>query len=212
MFNDRADAGEKLAEALTQYRGNDTLILAIPRGGVEVACQAAEKLQVPLSIIIVRKLPFPQNPEAGFGAVAEDGSIYFDDWAYRSVLSEEIVEIIEEQKQELERRIDVLREGKPLPEIKGKTVILVDDGIAMGSTMRAAVMLCNKQRAKKVIAAAPVAGPDTAKELKDRVDDLVVLKKPPHFRAVAEVYKKWYDVQDKEVIRLLKNCKWFADL
>jgi putative phosphoribosyl transferase len=181
------------------------LVLAIPRGGVEVGYYVAEKLEIPLSLIVVRKLPFPLNPEAGFGAIAEDGSIFFVDSAYSKKSLKVTKEIIEGQKRELKRRIEVLRAGKPLPEISGKIVILVDDGIAMGSTMQAAIMLCRNRNAKKVVASAPVAGPATVKELDKVADDVVVLEKPPFFRAVAEVYRRWYDVGDGEVIRIMQK-------
>jgi putative phosphoribosyl transferase len=205
MFNDRKDAGQKLGKALINYKGLDALVLAIPRGGVEVGYYVAEKLEIPLSLIVVRKLPFPLNPEAGFGAIAEDGSIFFVDSAYSKKSLKVTKEIIEGQKRELKRRIEVLRAGKPLPEISGKIVILVDDGIAMGSTMQAAIMLCRNRNAKKVVASAPVAGPATVKELDKVADDVVVLEKPPFFRAVAEVYRRWYDVGDGEVIRIMQK-------
>jgi putative phosphoribosyl transferase len=205
MFNDRKDAGQKLGKALINYKGLDALVLAIPRGGVEVGYYVAEKLEIPLSLIVVRKLPFPLNPEAGFGAIAEDGSIFFVDSAYSKKSLKVTKEIIEGQKRELKRRIEDLRAGKPLPEISGKIVILVDDGIAMGSTMQAAIMLCRNRNAKKVVASAPVAGPATVKELDKVADDVVVLEKPPFFRAVAEVYRRWYDVGDGEVIRIMQK-------
>ena len=137
MFDDRKDAGQKLGEHLSRYRGSDALVLAIPRGGVEVGYYVAEQLELPFSIVVVRKLPFPYNPEAGFGAVAEDGSIYLVDSAHRHIPRRIKEQIIEEQKQEIGRRMKVLRGDKPLPEISGKTVILVDDGIAMARTTMA---------------------------------------------------------------------------
>ena len=207
MFDDRTDAGQQLGEALSEYRGSDALVLAIPRGGVEVGYQVAEKLKIPLSIVIVRKLPLPYNPEAGFGAIAEDGSTFFVERVYNQIGAESAEKVIEEQKQELKRRIKVLRGGNPLPEIAGKTVILVDDGIAMGSTMRAAVTLCRNKKAKKIVVAVPVTGPATAEELAEIVDDVVILEKPPFFRAVAQVYWDWYDVGDDEVIDIMHGRK-----
>jgi putative phosphoribosyl transferase len=209
MFDDRKDAGQQLGKVLFKYKHVGALVLAIPRGGVEVGYYVAEKLSVPLSIIIVRKLPFPHNPEAGFGAIAEDGSVFLIDRVYNQISQEVAAEIIEEQKRELKRRIEVLRDGRPLPEISGKTVILVDDGIAMGSTMRAAVMLCKKKKAGKVIVSAPVAGPTTITELSEVVDDVVVLEVPTLFRAVAEVYRNWYDVSDDEVVHIMQKNKRF---
>jgi predicted phosphoribosyltransferase len=205
MFKNRKDAGEKLAKALEKYRVENPLILAIPRGGVEVGLQVAKKLNADFSMIIARKLPFPDNSEAGFGAIAEDGSTFILGDAYYW-LSEETIEGIKKQQiAEIRRRINALREGEPLPEIKGRTVILIDDGIAMGSTMRAAIVLCKNRKARKIIVAASVAGREVAEEIGRRVDEIVVLEIPAYFRAVAQVYENWYDVSDEEVLDLLRE-------
>lgn len=205
MFEDRKDAGQKLGKALEAYKGCNGIVLAIPKGGVEVGYYVARHLKLSLSLIIVRKLPFPDNPEAGFGAIAEDGGIFFANQFYDKIPPSTAEIVIDEQKAELKRRINVLREGKPLPELKDRTVILVDDGIAMGSSMQAAVMLCKNQRAKKIVAAVPVAGKVIASQLEKMVDDIVVLETPPYFRAVAQVYENWYDVSDEEVIHILQK-------
>jgi putative phosphoribosyl transferase len=205
MFKDRRQAGLKLGKALEHYKKCDGIVLAIPKGGAEVGYYVAEHLDIPLSIVVVRKLPFPDNPESGFGAIAEDGSTYFVKRVIDRLSHETIQKIIDEQKRELERRIKVLRQGRPLPKITGKTVILVDDGVAMGSTMQAAIRLCRNQKAGKIVAAAPVAGPEAAKELAIAADEIVILEEPPFFRAVADVYKNWYDVGDDEVIRIMQK-------
>lgn len=208
MFEDRTDAGRKLAELLYAYKKTNALVLAIPKGGVEVGYQVATALHAYFSIIITRKLPYPDNPEAGFGAVAEDGSTFIFDFAFQELSRRAIGRIVEAQKQEIARRIDVLRQGKPLPEIAGKTVILVDDGIAMGSTMRASILLCQHQQAGKIVVAAPVAGARVVRELCEIADEMVVVETPPFFRAVAQVYRNWYDVSDQEAIGILeKNWK-----
>jgi putative phosphoribosyl transferase len=186
MFEDRKDAGRKLAKALEAYKGCNGIVLAIPRGGVEVAYYVARHLRLPMSLVIVRKLPFPDNPEAGFGAVAEDGGIFFANNFHDRVPPSTAEVIIEKQKEELTRRINVLRAGKPLPVLKGKTVILVDDGIAMGSSMQVAVMLCKNQLAKKIVVAVPVAGSESASELEQMADDIIVLEKPASFWAYQE--------------------------
>jgi putative phosphoribosyl transferase len=205
MFEDRRQAGQKLAEALERYKKCSGMVLAIPKGGVEVGYYVAEHLELPLSIIVVRKLPFPENPEAGFGAIAEDGSTFFVDLFYNQIPSHTVKRIIAQQKQELKRRIEVLRGGEPLPEITGKIVLLVDDGIAMGSTMQAAVMLCKNKKAKKIVVAVPVAGPAVAAELAEVTDEVVILEKPLFFRAVAESYRNWYDVPDDEAVSILQR-------
>jgi predicted phosphoribosyltransferase len=205
MFRDREDAGQKLARALTKYKDTDALVLAIPRGGVEVGYHVATYLNARLSILLSRKLPYPDNPEAGFGAVAEDGSTFiFKDAVYW--LSKETIErIIRQQKEEIRRRIAVLRKGEPLPEIAQSVVILVDDGIAMGSTVRAGILLCRNKEAAKVVVAAPVAGESVERELSKLADEVVILEKPPFFRAVAQVYYNWYDVPDKEVLGIMER-------
>jgi len=209
MFRDREDAGQKLARALTKYKDTDALVLAIPRGGVEVGYHVATYLNARLSILVSRKLPYPDNPEAGFGAVAEDGSTFiFEDAVYW--LSKETIErIIRQQKEEIRRRIAVLRKGEPLPEIAQSVVILVDDGIAMGSTVRAGILLCRNKEAAKVVVAAPVAGESVERELSKLADEVVILEKPPFFRAVAQVYYNWYDVPDKEVLGIVE--RWEAE-
>ena len=205
MFKNRKDAGEKLARALEKYRAENPLILAIPRGGVEVGLQVAKNLDADFSLIIARKLPFPDNPEAGFGAIAEDGSTFIFEDAYYWLSGETIERIKKEQISEIRRRVKALRGGNSLPEIKGRTAILIDDGIAMGSTMRATVELCKNRGAKKIVVAVPVAGREVAEDIRKKVDDLVVLEIPRYFRAVAEAYENWYDVSDEEVLDLLKE-------
>ncbi len=204
MFENRRDAGRKLARALEEYRGRNALVLAIPRGGVEVAYEVASYLDADFSVLVARKLPYPYEPEAGFGAIAEDGSTYISD-AADYIPPEVVRSIIEEQKQEIERRISVLRRGRSLPEIRGRTVILVDDGLAMGSTMRTAIMLCRKRGAGRVIVAVPVAGEEVAAVMRGLADDVVVLEIPPFFQAVAQVYRNWYDVTDSEAVGIIER-------
>jgi predicted phosphoribosyltransferase len=205
MFKNRKDAGEKLAKALEKYRIENPIILAIPRGGVEVGLQVAAKLNTDFSLIISRKLPFPDNPEAGFGAIAENGSTFILENAHNWLSGETIERIKQEQIAEIERRIKALRGGNSLSELEGRTVILIDDGIAMGSTMRAAIELCKNRKARKIVVAVPVAGREVAEELQKIVDELVVLEIPAYFRAVAQAYERWYDVSDEEVLDLLRE-------
>ncbi|MCL4321734.1 MAG: phosphoribosyltransferase [Deltaproteobacteria bacterium] len=204
MFKNRREAGEKLAIALEKYKNKeDIIVLALPKGGIEVAFEVAKYLNAKFSLLIVRKLPFPDNPEAGFGAIAEDGSMYINKQSSWYLSEKEINDIIFSQSQEIKRRISILRKGEPLPNLTNKTVILIDDGIAAGSTMRAAIMLCKKQGVKKIIVAAPVAGKDVAGRLKELVDELVILEMPYNFRAVAQVYGDWYDVSDEEALEIM---------
>jgi putative phosphoribosyl transferase len=209
MFQDRTDAGRQLAAALEEYRGQDLVVLAIPRGGVEVGYQVARHLGADFSIVVTRKLPFPNNPEGGFGAIAEDGSRFVFREALGRLSAETVGRILEEQKAEVQRRVKVLRGDEPLPRIQGRTVILVDDGIAMGSTMRASIKLCRRQGAGEVVVAVPVAGPRQAREIAAMVDRLIVLKTPLFFQAVAQVYAHWHDVSDGEVIEVMD--RWRAE-
>lgn len=205
MFTNRTDAGQQLADALDKYRGDDAVILAIPRGGVPVGVQIARELDKEFSIVVARKLPIPDNPEAGFGAVAEDGSLYLQAGAGRWIPEEMIGKIIEEQKKVVMDRIRNLRGGRDFPDIENRTVILTDDGIAMGSTIRASIELCKNKKAGRLVVAVPVSGPETADEISELVDELVVLETPVNFRAVAESYINWHDVTDDEVIEIMER-------
>lgn len=207
MFEDRKDAGERLAKALKKYKDRKVLVLGIPRGGVEVAYHVATYLGAEFSMLVARKLPYPYNPEAGFGAITEDNSIFMFKNAERELSKKEIEKIIEEQKQEVKRRVERLRKGKPLPEISGREVILIDDGLAMGSTMRTAIMLCKNRKAERIVVAVPVSGRDIARDIGEMVDEIVVLEKPLFFYAVAQVYNNWYDVSDEEVLEIMKKAE-----
>jgi predicted phosphoribosyltransferase len=203
MFYDREEAGKKLAGKLKKYKDNkDTTILAIPRGGVLVAKEVARILNLPLDLIIVRKLPMPGNPEAGIGAISEAGEIIWQPQV--NFYKKEVVDkILRKQEKETERRIKVLRKGKKLPNLRGRTVILVDDGIAMGSTMEVAIKTVKKKGAKKVVIAVPVGGRDVVERIEKMVDRIICLDIPKFFYAVAQAYKNWYDVSDEEVINTL---------
>ena len=203
MFKDRADAGRQLGQALEIYKDKNPLVLGIVRGGVEVAYEAAKHLHSDFSILVSRKLPFADNPEAGFGAIAEDGSRYINRDSAAWLTGAAIRRITEEQKTELQRQLAVLRDDRPLPNLEGRTIVLIDDGIAMGSTMRASIALCRNRKAGRVIVAAPVAGLDTAKQVARFADEIVILSCPQNFYAVAQAYESWCDVSDEEVIDLL---------
>lgn len=207
MFKDRKDAGRALSKKLLHLQGENPLVLAIPRGGVPVAFEIAKALEADFTFVVVRKLPFPYNPESGFGAIAEDGSSVVLNQAY-SIFPPRTIEIIkDEQKKEIKRRIQVLRGGKPLPEITNRIVILVDDGIAMGSTMRAAIKLVKNRNPKSLIVASPVSSPEVGRALKmkNAVDEVVILEQPQYFRAVAQVYENWRDIPDHEVLEIMKE-------
>ena len=207
MFEDRKDAGAQIAKALKEHVDERSLIVGIPRGGVIIAAEAAHLLRVEFSLLIARKLPFPQNPEAGFGAIAEDGSTVILQEASSLVTEKEIKRIKSEQRQEIQRRVRTLRGGLPLPSLKGKTIVLTDDGIAMGSTMRAGIGMCRNQHAGRVIVAVPVCSPRVRSIIEELADVTIVLESPYDFRAVAQVYQRWYDVTDEEVIEILSRYR-----
>jgi predicted phosphoribosyltransferase len=209
MFKDRKDAGMRLARALEKYGDDDPLVLSIPNGGVRVGFEVSSHLRADFSILVARKLPFPDNPEAGFGAVAEDGSTVMLREFVPYISKKIIDEIVEAQKREIERRIRVLRGNEHLPEMGERCVFLIDDGIAMGSTMQAAVKLCRKRKPRQLVVATPVAAREVKRRLSWMVDDVVVLEMPHDFRAVAQVYADWYDVQDWEVQDILEAWKNF---
>lgn len=203
IYRDRKEAGRYLAEALMHYKEEHPVVLAIPRGGAELGFEVAKALDADFDLLIARKLPFPDNPESGFGAIAEDGSLYIIEEAAWYLGEATIQRIIEVQKEEIKRRIERLRGGRALIPIEGRTVILVDDGIAMGSTMHAAIAYCKHHRASKIVVAAPVTSARVKNQLAKIVDDVVILQTPPNFHAVASVYANWYDVSDEEVLEIM---------
>ncbi len=205
MFINRRDAGKKLSYALKKYKNMDVVVLAIPRGGVEVGLEVAKYLNAQFSMIICRKLPYPDNPESGFGAICEDGTVFINSYAPYLPSQTQIYKILESQEEEIKRRIEVLRGNKPLPNLENKIVILVDDGIAMGSTMSAAIEMVKKLHPKKIIVATPVASKRAIEYFSKIADEVIVLESPLNFYAVAQVYANWYDVSDKEVLELLKR-------
>ena len=207
IFKDRYDAGRRLAELLLMHRHN-AVVLAIPRGGVPVGYEIASRLDVPLDLIIPRKLPIPSEPEAGFGAIAPDGTIVLNEKmvAYLGLTSKEIGEVADIVLSEVKRRAMEYRGDRPLPDIKRKTVIIVDDGLASGYTMIAAVRAIKKERPKEIIVAVPCS-PDTSVERLEKeaneVVCLIVSKRGPF--AVASFYEHFPDLSDDEVKSLLKE-------
>ncbi|MEW5895933.1 MAG: phosphoribosyltransferase family protein [Candidatus Omnitrophota bacterium] len=206
MFLDRKDAGEKLAENLNKFENaSNTVVMAIPYGGIIIGSIVADRLNIPFEMLIVRKLPLPYNSESGFGAVSEDGSVYIIDEAAYMLPENDIRRIQAEQIEEVKKRKKMLRNNRELPELRGKTVILIDDGLAMGSTMRVAVCCCRFKRADRIVVAVPVAGEEVAGEFERLVDEVVVLEKPKNFRAVAQVYQNWHDVSEEEARATLRH-------
>ena len=207
MFLDRTDAAKKLAIALEQYSGKNTVVLGIPRGGVEIAYHVAKHLNAAFSLVVIRKLGYPSNPEAAFGSIAEDGSIYLSKGATRLLTDEEMDSVIRAEKREITRRVGILRDGRPLPDLSGKTVIIVDDGIATGATIFSAISLCRKGNPLRLVVAAPIAGSGMKNQLMEKADDVVILETPPFFYAVGQGYENFENLTDDETAAFISSSK-----
>lgn len=203
MFTDRKDAGKQLGLALKKYDYSHPILLGIPRGGIEVGYYAAKQLDCDFDVIVVRKLGYPQQPEAAFGALAEDGSLYLDPWSNK-YLSKEIIErVIEAEQEEINRRIEKYRQGRELPALKDRTVILVDDGIATGSTLFAAIYMIQKRNPKKLIVAAPISAKDRLAQIHAKTDEVIILEERDHFFAISQGYEDFTNLTDKQVLHFL---------
>jgi putative phosphoribosyl transferase len=205
MFANREDAALQLGKALEKYKNKEVIVLGIPRGGAETAYYVAKYLNAGLSLLIVRKLGHPYNPEYAFGAIAEDGSVYYTPSGKVGISQEMMDEIEEEQQQEIERRKQTLRKGQPLPDIKNKIVIITDDGIATGATIFAAIKMCKKRKAAKIVVAAPVAAESKEKELLQDADEVVILETPDRFYAVSQAYESFYNLTDNEALEFMER-------
>lgn len=209
IFENRQEAGKELAKSLPSYRDKkDTVIMALPRGGVPVAYEVAKALHLPLDVLIVRKLGVPFNRELAIGALAMGGITIIDQTMVTSfgVSRLEIEDVIEKEKQELNRRNDLYREGRDFPDVHSKTVILIDDGIATGSTMKAAIWALKEHHPHKIIVAVPV-GPETIYDDFGQIaDDVICLGTPSYFYAVGQVYKQFSQTSDAEVLEFLKQA------
>jgi len=205
-FYNRADAGKRLVAILADFSGKNGIVLAIPRGGVVVGYQIAEALNLPLDVIVPRKLGSPGNPELAIGAIAEDGTAVLDDELirYLGVSRQFIAEESERQRAEIQRRLHMYRQGLSPQVIRGKDVIVVDDGIATGSTMKAALASVRKRGAVSVTVAVPVGPPSTIEELKRRADRVVCLFMPEYFEAIGQFYVDFRQTSDEDVMELLK--------
>lgn len=205
IYYDRSEAGVELGELLAGYCDRNALILAIPRGGVVVGYEVAKILHGELSIVITKKLPHPLQEELAIGALAEDGSVYLTAYS-RNIAENKIREIIRTQQREIESRIRRFRNGKPLPEMRNRIVIIVDDGIATGSTIVPAIKLCRTRKAARVVVAAPVSGRRYASEIDTLADEVCVAEQPDDFYAVGQVYEDFHHLSDKEVTDLLRHA------
>ena len=207
VFHDRRDAGRQLGRALRNYERANPLVLGLPRGGVPVADEVAIALHAPLDVVIVRKLGSPMNPECGFGAVGEGGALVTDEGARREVGvgDEEYRRIIGRERAEIERRIALYRENRPMLDVTGRTVIVVDDGLATGSTASAAISVLRHLGAGRIVLAVPTGSAQAVELLRSRADEVLCLQTPEWFRAVGAQYEDFAQTTDHEVIEILRQ-------
>jgi putative phosphoribosyl transferase len=208
-FDDRTQAGSMLAGALRRYAARDPIVLALPRGGVPVAYEVAIALDAPLDVCVVRKLGVPYQPELGMGAIAEGPSLSVnaDLLEMLRIPRRELLRAARHEAREVRRRAALFRDGRPAPDVRGRLVILVDDGIATGGTTRAAIRALRKRGARELVLAVPVAAPQTLGPLRREVDELVCLSAPDAMWAIGMWYRDFRQVPDDEVVRLLEAAR-----
>ena len=209
-FRDRQEAGQLLAQALAFLKGEkEVIVLGIPRGGVVVAAEVAKALDAPLDVYITRKIGAPYNPELAIGAIASSGDVVLDEKLISAldVSPEYIQSEIQQQRREIERRLKKYRGNRPAQKLEGKTILLVDDGVATGATTMATIRALKKQKPAKLILAIPVGPPDAVVRLREEVDELVCLATPQPFWAVGTHYLVFDQTPDEEVVRLLQESR-----
>src|SRR5437868_11555510 len=209
VFPNRNEAGRELAEKLVSYADrDDVIVLGLPRGGVPVAFEVAQRLGAPLDVFIVRKLGVPGFEELAAGAIASGGVRVLNEDVMRAIphADEAIEAVTARETAELERREHEYREGRPAPDLRDRIVILVDDGLATGATMRAAVKALRQRGAAKIVVAVPVGPPDTCHEIEEQADETVCLSMPEFFQAVGQYYEDFSQTTDEDVRQLLTSA------
>jgi putative phosphoribosyl transferase len=209
LFYDRTDAGRRLAKLLKRRIQGPCIVLAIPRGGVVVGYEVAKELGCPLDVVISRKVGAPAQPELAVGAVAEDGAVFVDEEIAGLVgVSRDYVERrAREELREVRRRAEEYRGGREMPDLSGKTVILVDDGLATGLTMMAAVHMARNKGAEKVVVAVPVSPPETVAKLRRHADEVICLETPTNFYAIGQFYDRFDQLTDEETNSILRKSR-----
>lgn len=210
-FRDRTEAGQVLAHLLSVYAGrDDVIVLGLPRGGVPVAAEVAAGLGAPLDVYVVRKLGVPGHDELAMGAIAGNGVRVLNESVIRSlgIHQDDIDRVAAREQVELDRRVRAYRDGRPSPAVAGKVVIVVDDGLATGSTMRAAVAALRSEGPQRIVVAVPVGAPLTCSDLATEADEVVCARMPRSFRAVGQWYDDFAPTTDEEIARLLESRPW----
>lgn len=209
-YDDRRGAGTELAGHLAERfaRRDDVIVLALPRGGVPVAYEVARALAAPLDVFLVRKLGLPDHPELAIGAIASGGVrvLNGDVVSWYGVSPEDIERVARDEQAELERRERTYRNGQQIADLRDRIVILVDDGLATGSTMKAAVQAVRAHAPSRIVVAVPVGSAETCREFADLADEIVCARAPQHFRAVGEWYREFSQTTDEEVRELLDTA------
>lgn len=208
-FQDRADAGRRLAERLSAYAREDPVVLALPRGGVPVGYEVARALSAPLEVVVARKIGAPFQPELGVGAVAEGGEPLIDEPRAQALglAREDLDEAIAREREEVARRAEQYRGQRQRLSVEDRTGIVVDDGLATGVTAQAALLWLREQRPRRLVLAVPVCSEPTAERLRGIADEVVCLQAPPGFRAVGQAYDNFDQVVDQTVIDLLARAR-----
>lgn len=208
-LKDRSETGRRLADRLLVYQEARPLVLALPRGGVPVGYEIARRLGVPLDLLVVRKIGAPDSPEYALGALVEDGSLWIEEHRVREAgFTRSLLEpTIAREQEEVRRQVALFRSGSPSPEVRGRIVILADDGVATGATLRAAIWSARTRGALRVIVALGVAPPEALRVLEREANEVVVLRVPPNFFAVGEWYERFDPVPDDEVRFLLRSAR-----
>jgi predicted phosphoribosyltransferase len=207
MFRDRRDAGAELAELVAGHDVDADIVLAIPRGGLPVGRAVADELDVPLDVVVARKIGSPHNPELAIGAVAADGSAWLNEGLIDELgVGEDYVDRKREEEAENARqKAERYRGDRPAPDFEGKSVVVVDDGVATGATAIACLRQVRAGGAERVVLAVPVGSPDTAERLHDEADDVICAETPPHFQAVGQFYDDFGQVSDQEAMTHLEG-------